>query len=72
MNPYRGHTALVHMSRYHTGPFPRAPTGRVCSQGTTCHVSQLPYGEEKNAVWLREDCEFRGDLSSVSVTMRVS
>lgn len=47
MNPYRGHTVLVHMSCYHTSPFPRAPTGRICSQGATCQVSQLPYGKEK-------------------------
>lgn len=67
MNPYRGHTVLVHMSCYHTGPFPRAPTGRVCSQGTTCKISQLPHGEEKNAVWSRETV----NLGAVCLMFRV-
>lgn len=45
ISPYRAHTVLVHMSCYHTGPFPGAPTGRACSEGTACHVSQLLYVE---------------------------
>lgn len=71
MNPYHGHTALVHMSCYHTGPFPGAPTGRVCSQGTTCKISQLPYGEgKKKVVWSRETVNFRCSLPTVSFRAR--
>ena len=71
MNPYRGHTVLVHMSCYHTGPFPRAPTGRVCSQGTACQVSQPPTVRGKMQCGQEKDCELGRGLSNVSVTERV-
>lgn len=50
MNPYRGHTVLVHMSSYLTGPFLRAPTGRVCSRDTSCKIPQLPCSWKKGRV----------------------
>lgn len=53
MNPYRGHTVLVHMSRYLAGPFLRAPAGRVCSLDTSCKIPQLPGSWKKETGWSR-------------------
>lgn len=44
MGPYRCRTALVHEPRYHTGPFPGAPTGRVGSQGS---AEKGTFGKER-------------------------
>lgn len=44
MGPYRCRTALDHEPRYHTGPFPGAPTGRVGSQGS---AEKGTFGKER-------------------------
>lgn len=59
MNPYRGRTVLVHMSRYLTGPFLRAPTGRVRSRDTSCKIPQLPCSWKKRKGGQESDFEFR-------------
>lgn len=56
MNRYRGHTVLVHMSRYLSGPFPGAPTGRVCSQDTPT-AQQYRGGKRKGGQ--EQDFEFK-------------